>query len=70
LPELVEKLIIINSPHPYLFAQALAQDPAQQTSSEYMNWLRQPGSEQALRRTILLWLKAFFSAWGRVTLAV
>jgi len=47
-PGLVEQLVIINSPHPYLFAQALARDPAQQAASAYMNWLRKPGSEQAL----------------------
>lgn len=47
-PELVERFVIINSPHPYLFARALSADPAQQQASAYMNWLRKPGSEQAL----------------------
>ena len=47
-PDLVERLIIINSPHPYVFARALSADAAQQKASGYMNWLRKPGSEQAL----------------------
>lgn len=47
-PRLVRQLVIINSPHPYLFARALATDPEQQAASAYMNWLRKPGSEKAL----------------------
>jgi pimeloyl-ACP methyl ester carboxylesterase len=47
-PEVVERLVIINSPHPYVFARALASDPAQQQASAYMNRLRKPGSEQAM----------------------
>lgn len=47
-PELVERLVIVNSPHPYVFARALSGDPAQQKASAYMNWLRKPGAEQAL----------------------
>lgn len=47
-PQWLRQLIIINAPHPWLFARALAQDPAQQQASAYMNWLRQPGSEARL----------------------
>ncbi len=47
-PQLVERLVIINSPHPYLFAKALAGNPEQQAASAYMNWLRRPGSEEVL----------------------
>lgn len=65
LPKLVEKLIIINSPHPYLFAQALAQDPAQQASSKYMNWLRKEGSEQALAKNDFVLTEGFFSGIGQ-----
>lgn len=46
--ELVERLIVINSPQPWLFMRALASDPVQQKASAYMNWLRTPGSEEAL----------------------
>lgn len=48
LPQLVEKLVIVNSPHPYLFARDLANNPEQQAASQYMNWLRGEGSEDAL----------------------
>jgi pimeloyl-ACP methyl ester carboxylesterase len=63
-PSLVEKLIIINSPHPYLFAQALAHDVTQQTSSEYMNWLRKEGSETALAKNNFALAEGFFASMG------
>ena len=47
-PELVERLLVINSPHPWLFMRELANNPQQQAASAYMNWLRGPGSEQGL----------------------
>jgi pimeloyl-ACP methyl ester carboxylesterase len=47
-PELVERLIVVNSPHPWLFMRELANNPAQQAASAYMNWLRGPGSEEGL----------------------
>ena len=47
-PESVERLVVINSPHPWLFMRDLANDPVQQKASAYMNWLRSPGSEEAL----------------------
>lgn len=47
-PELVEKLIVLNSPHPWMFMRELATDPVQQKASAYMNWLRGAGSEEAL----------------------
>lgn len=65
LPALVEKLVIINSPHPYLFAQALAQDASQQSSSEYMNWLRNDGSEQALAKDNFALIEGFFNGMGQ-----
>ncbi|MES2038646.1 MAG: alpha/beta hydrolase [Pseudomonadota bacterium] len=65
LPALFEKLIIINSPHPYLFMQALATDPAQRTSSEYMNWLRNPGSEEALAKDDFALMDGFFNGMGQ-----
>lgn len=56
-PDLLERLVILNSPHPYTFARDLAHDPAQQAASAYMNWLRQSGSEDRLARDrhALLW---------------
>jgi pimeloyl-ACP methyl ester carboxylesterase len=49
-PQLVERLLIVNATHPMPFAEALASDPAQQAASQYMNWLRAEGSEQALSK--------------------
>lgn len=48
MPQRISKLVILNAPHPVPFARLLAHDPAQQAASAYMNWLRRPGSEQAL----------------------
>jgi pimeloyl-ACP methyl ester carboxylesterase len=47
-PEMVERLVVINSPHPWTFMRELANNPVQQAASAYMNWLRKPGSEEGL----------------------
>jgi pimeloyl-ACP methyl ester carboxylesterase len=47
-PQRLNKLIIINAPHPYLFMRALIVDAEQQKASEYINWLRGSGSEAIL----------------------
>ena len=41
-PALLQKLVIVNSPHPGPFLQALQNDPAQIAASAYMNFLIQP----------------------------
>jgi epoxide hydrolase 4 len=47
-PEYLEKLIIINAPHPALFQRELRKNPAQQQASAYMLQLRSPQAEQIL----------------------
>jgi pimeloyl-ACP methyl ester carboxylesterase len=47
-PEYIEKLVIINSPHPVAFARELRDNPAQIEASAYMNWLRRPGAAEKL----------------------
>jgi epoxide hydrolase 4 len=47
-PRKVKRLVIINAPHAIPFAKALAHDPAQQAASQYMNFLRSPGSGEQL----------------------
>lgn len=47
-PEHVDKLVIINAPHPDVFARELAHNPAQQKASSYMPFLRGPQAEAAL----------------------
>ena len=65
LPQLLHKLIIINSPHPYLFMQALLNDDNQKASSEYMNSLRVEGSEVALVKNNFAKLERFFNGMGQ-----
>jgi epoxide hydrolase 4 len=47
-PECVEKLVIVNSPHPGVFARELAQNPQQQKASRYMLTFQTPGAEELL----------------------
>lgn len=47
-PEYLEKLVIINSPHPVTFARELRDNAAQQQASQYMLWLRRPGAADKL----------------------
>lgn len=47
-PSLLQKLVIVNSPHPGPFLQALQSDPAQQAASAYMNFLIQPDAAAQL----------------------
>jgi pimeloyl-ACP methyl ester carboxylesterase len=47
-PACVEKLIIINSPHPAVFARELLHNPAQQKASRYMLMFRTPEAERIL----------------------
>lgn len=59
-PAMLRKLIIINSPHPWLFMQALSNDPVQIAASAYMNWLRAEGSEQMLAKDDFVRMDGFF----------
>ncbi len=47
-PEMLQKLVIINAPHPTVFARELANNPAQQKASVYFNLFNSPGAEQVL----------------------
>jgi pimeloyl-ACP methyl ester carboxylesterase len=47
-PELMKRLVIINSPHPATFLRELKHSPAQQAASAYMNFLCRPDAEQLL----------------------
>jgi epoxide hydrolase 4 len=47
-PDLIQRLLILNSPHPATFLRDLRGDPAQQAASAYMNWLCRPDAEQLL----------------------
>jgi pimeloyl-ACP methyl ester carboxylesterase len=47
-PARLRQLVIINSPHPGPFLQALQHDPAQQAASAYMNFLVRPDAAAQL----------------------
>jgi pimeloyl-ACP methyl ester carboxylesterase len=47
-PETLDKLVIINAPHPGVFARLLREDPDQQKASQYMLMFRSPQAEQTL----------------------
>lgn len=47
-PQCVEKLIIINSPHPAVFARELLSNPDQQAASQYMLLFRSAKAEKIL----------------------
>ena len=47
-PQRLERLVMINSPHPYMFWRELSNNPAQQQASEYMNLFRLPKAERVL----------------------
>ena len=47
-PQRVERLVIINAPHPNALARELSCNPAQQAASRHVTWLRSPDMEHAL----------------------
>lgn len=47
-PELVEKLVIINAPHPFVFLRELRDNPQQRAASQYMLMFRTPEAEAHL----------------------
>jgi pimeloyl-ACP methyl ester carboxylesterase len=47
-PELMKRLVIINSPHPALFLRELKSSPNQQAASAYMNFLCRSDAEKLL----------------------
>ena len=47
-PELVDRLVIINAPHPTVFGRELRENPNQQQASQYMLRFRSPDAEATL----------------------
>lgn len=66
-PQLVERLVIINSPHPALFQRDLANDPAQVAASAYMNFLRSPRAEALLAENDYARMVKFVGGLGQGT---
>ena len=63
-PELMQRLVIVNSPHPQTFWRELRQNPAQQTASAYMNFLVRPDAEALLAENDFARLWPFFDLMG------
>lgn len=77
-PEMVNRLVIINGPHPVILARELATNPEQQKASAYFNLLAMPNAEatlvqndyQALQRLLTPWAteeerKQYLESWRR-----
>ena len=47
-PQLLERLVILNSPHPGTFLRELKTNPRQQAASDYMNFLARPDAPALL----------------------
>jgi epoxide hydrolase 4 len=60
-PELMDKLVIINSPHPAVFLRELQNSPQQQAASDYMNFLCRPDAEKLLAENDYARLWPFFT---------
>ena len=63
-PELMKRLVIINSPHPQTFWRELRQNPAQQAASAYMNFLVRRDAEALLAENDFARLWPFFDLMG------
>lgn len=61
-PELVARLIVANGVHPVPFQRALAAGGAQSAASQYIGFLRRPGSEDLLAANDYARLLTLFSA--------
>lgn len=66
MPQLMQKLCIINSPHPGTFLRDLKSDAHQQAASSYMNFLCRPDAEKLLAEDDFRRLFEFFSRLGAV----
>lgn len=58
-PELLEKLVIINAPHPAVFARELANNPEQQKASAYFNLFTSQAAEATLSQNDCAALQQF-----------
>jgi pimeloyl-ACP methyl ester carboxylesterase len=47
-PDMLDRLVIVNAPHPTIFGRLLRQDPDQQKASQYMLMFRSPQAEATL----------------------
>jgi pimeloyl-ACP methyl ester carboxylesterase len=62
-PDRIERLVIVNAPHPLIFQKSLIDDPHQRAASQYINAFRNPDIERGLEAMGLesFWSKTFAS---------
>jgi epoxide hydrolase 4 len=63
-PELLRRLLIVNSPHPTTFLRELRDNPVQQAASAYMNFLCRPDAAALLAENDFARLWPFFENMG------
>ena len=63
-PHLIQRLAIVNSPHPAIFLRELQSNPGQQAASAYMNFLIRPDAERLLAQNDYRRLWEFFTNGG------
>jgi pimeloyl-ACP methyl ester carboxylesterase len=63
-PEMLDKLVIVNAPHPAVFARELATNPAQQKASAYFNLFNSPQAEKFLERDGFATLQGLIKPWA------
>lgn len=63
-PGRLDRLVIVNSPNPGVFARELLKNPGQQEASGYMNMFRRPDAEQVLSENNYAFLIDAMSGWG------
>lgn len=63
-PQCVERLVIVNSPHPGTFLRELRDNPAQRAASGYMNFLCRPDAPALLAENDFERLWPFFERMG------
>jgi pimeloyl-ACP methyl ester carboxylesterase len=63
-PQLLRRLLILNSPHPASFLRELRDNPAQQAASAYMTFLCRPDAAALLAENDFARLWGFFTGMG------
>lgn len=63
-PERLERLVVLNAPHPVLFRKRLADDPAQRSASAYLSFLQRPDAEALLAEADFARLFRLFTNMG------
>ena len=69
-PQLLRRLVIVNSPHPATFVRDLLGSPAQQAASAYMTFLRRPDAAARLAENDFERLWGFFTRFGAADASV